>query len=138
MTDRFVDTSGWASWAVKRDVFHPLAVGVFGDTLQANRRLVTTNWVLAELTGSFISPYRLSKPTQVRVLDGIRGDRSVTVIAIDARLEMDAWHLWRTRLDKDWSLVDCASFVVMTRLGLAEAITAGHHFGQAGFVRLLK
>jgi uncharacterized protein len=36
-----------------------------------------------------------------------------------------------------WSLTDCISFAVMSQQGLAEALTADHHFEQAGFVVLL-
>lgn len=46
--------------------------------------------------------------------------------------------MFRNRTDKNWSLVDCASFVVMRKHGILEALTADHHFEQAGFVRLLK
>ena len=45
---------------------------------------------------------------------------------------------WAARPDKDWSLVDCASFIVLETRGLAEARTADRHFDQAGYVRLLK
>lgn len=38
--------------------------------------------------------------------------------------------------DKEWSLVDAASFVVMRRLGITEAFTTDHHFEQAGFIRV--
>jgi predicted nucleic acid-binding protein len=41
-------------------------------------------------------------------------------------------------LDKEWSLVDAASFVVMKERGLTEALTADHHFEQSSFVRLLR
>jgi uncharacterized protein len=43
-----------------------------------------------------------------------------------------------SRPDKEWSLTDCISFVVMQECGLIEALTADHHFEQAGFVALLK
>jgi len=37
--------------------------------------------------------------------------------------------------DKEWSLVDAASFVVMRQLGISEAFTSDHHFSQAGFIQ---
>ncbi|HUY32314.1 MAG TPA: hypothetical protein VMV69_06000 [Pirellulales bacterium] len=63
---------------------------------------------------------------------------SVEVVTMDVTLDDAAWELWRTRLDKEWSLVDCVSFVVMQQRNLTEALTTDHHFEQAGFVRLLK
>ena len=46
--------------------------------------------------------------------------------------------LFAARKDKDWSLTDCISFVVMQEHGITDALTADHHFEQAGFVALLK
>jgi predicted nucleic acid-binding protein len=46
--------------------------------------------------------------------------------------------LYDNRLDKQWSLTDCISFVVMQQHGITEALTGDHHFEQAGFVALLK
>ena len=46
--------------------------------------------------------------------------------------------LFAHRPDKQWSLTDCISFVVMQDRGLTEALTANHHFEQAGFVAMLK
>jgi hypothetical protein len=43
VTDRFVDTSGWAAWTVKREPFHDLAGLVVDETLAHGRGLVTTN-----------------------------------------------------------------------------------------------
>jgi predicted nucleic acid-binding protein len=60
------------------------------------------------------------------------------VVTIGAVEEKAAWQLWRSRTDKEWTLVDCTSFILMHGRGLLEAITADHHFEQAGFVRLLK
>jgi predicted nucleic acid-binding protein len=41
------------------------------------------------------------------------------------------------RLDKEWSLTDCISFVVMEQRGLPDALTSDRHFEQAGFHPLL-
>jgi hypothetical protein len=45
--------------------------------------------------------------------------------------------LYDARPDKDWSLTDCISFVVMGDERLTEALTGDRHFVQAGFVALL-
>ena len=41
------------------------------------------------------------------------------------------------RQDKDCSLTDCVSFVIMREAGLQEALTGDRHFEQAGFQALL-
>ena len=136
--DLFVDTSGWAAWLDVREQHHALAVRLLTDAAVRRRRLVTTNWVLVELSALLTSPLRFSKPRQVALMDDIRSNPAVVLLSVEGTLEADAWRLWRSRADKEWSLVDCASFEAMTRLGLTEALTADHHFEQAGFVRLLK
>jgi predicted nucleic acid-binding protein len=42
------------------------------------------------------------------------------------------------RPDKDWSLCDAVSFLLMAQHAIQGALTTDHHFEQAGFVRLLK
>lgn len=137
MSDRFADTSGWAALTDRSDLYHTQAVKAFEAVWQAGGRVVTTNYVLAELTGLFLR-LRVSRTTQEELFDEIRLDPSVLVVHMDATRDDDAWRLWRARPDKLWTLTDCGSFEVMRQHGLVEAITNDHHFEQAGFVRLLK
>jgi len=58
--------------------------------------------------------------------------------AIALSAPRDALHLYRSRPDQDWGLVDFASFVVMSARGIADALTADEHFEQAGFRALLR
>ena len=46
--------------------------------------------------------------------------------------------LFEQRSDKEWSLTECLSFVVMGDEGIAEALTGDKHFEQAGYMALLK
>jgi uncharacterized protein len=46
--------------------------------------------------------------------------------------------LFAGRPDKEWSLTDCVSFVVMEAQGIREALTTDEHFIQAGFRALLR
>jgi len=59
-------------------------------------------------------------------------------VYVDSELDRQAWTLLETRPDREWRLVDCASFAVMQQRGIVEALTSDRHFEQAGFVRLLK
>jgi predicted nucleic acid-binding protein len=94
--------------------------------------------VIAELVALLTSPLRISRPSIITFVEGLRNSPWVEIVYVDPSLGADAWQLLRTRQDKEWSLVDCASFVVMTRRGIVDALTTDHHFEQAGFVRLLK
>ena len=73
----------------------------------------------------------------VSYIHSIRTETWIEIVHIDEQLDVRAWELLENRLDKTWSLVDCASFVVMEQRGLTDALTTDHHFEQAGFVRLL-
>ena len=84
------------------------------------------------------SPLRIPRPQQVTTIETIKTTSWVAVVHIDPALEAEAWTLLRSRLDKTWSLVDCASFTVMRHRGIREALTTDRNFEQAGFVQLLK
>jgi predicted nucleic acid-binding protein len=138
MLDAFADTSGWACWADRRQPFHGLAVSLFQAVWARGGRVVTTSLVLTELTALLSSPVRMKKPDQVRLLTAIRGDPAVDVVFLGPALDAAAWRLWESRPDKNWSLVDCASFELMSQRGLTDALSTDHHFEQAGYIRLLK
>ncbi len=98
--------------------------------------IVTTQWVLAEVAdGMARSDYRQQFISFARHL----ADAPHLEI-IPASAESFARGLARycQRPDKQWSLTDCISYVVMEDEGLTEALTGDHHFEQAGFKILLK
>ena len=138
MNEVFVDTSGWASFFVRTEPHHAKAIELMTQWQQLNGRVVTTNYILSELAALFTSPLRVPRSTILDCIQTICSRPWVEVVHIDPSLDEAAWKLFGDRLDKEWSLVDCASFVVMQQRGLTDALTADHHFEQAGFVRLLK
>jgi predicted nucleic acid-binding protein len=61
----------------------------------------------------------------------------IEVVPHSVELSADAIRLFTARSDKDWSLTDCLSFLVMERKGIRDALTADNHFEQAGFRAIL-
>ena len=59
------------------------------------------------------------------------------LVHVDENLWQRAWRLFVARADKDWSMTDCISFVIMQDHGLSRAFTSDKHFEQAGFARLI-
>jgi predicted nucleic acid-binding protein len=138
MTEVFADTSGWANYFVRSEPFYQLAVRMMQQWHATGTRLVTTNYVLLELVALMTSPLRIPRAQQIKTIEAIQSASWVELIHIDPTLYEEAWHLLTKRPDKEWSLVDCSSMVIMARRGIAEAFTSDHHFEQGGFARSLK
>jgi uncharacterized protein len=56
------------------------------------------------------------------------------LIHVDERLFYEGWTYIQQHQDKDYSLTDCISFVVMQRLSISTAFD--RHFAQAGFTKV--
>jgi len=138
MPQLFADTSGWGTLVDSIQPFHALAANIYREARLRSQKIVTTNYVLTEVVALFTSPLRVARPTIVAFIEGLKSSSFVEVAHVDEILDQDAWNLLRSRLDKQWSLIDCASFVLMQQRGITEALTSDHHFEQAGFIRLLK
>jgi predicted nucleic acid-binding protein len=134
----FVDTSGWAYLVDRHSPLHQDVRAVYEIVLNQQRHLVTTNYIIAELVALLTSRSRIPRPQIFAFVDALKATPHIEIIHINAVLDAAAWTLLKTRIDKEWSLVDASSFVVMTMRGMTEALTTDHHFTQAGFVRLPK
>jgi len=128
----FADTTFFLALVNPRDQYHRRAVDL-NATLESS--LLTTAWVLLEFANA-LSTSR-SRLRFERVLNGLRAAPNVEIIAPDTALFERGCQLYIDRSDKEWSLTDCISFVVMQERDLTDALTADHHFAQAGFRALL-
>lgn len=138
MPDLFADTAGWGHLVDRSQVHHGRAASVYRHARQQGRTFVTTNYVLTELVALLTGPLRVPRPQIIAFIEGMKASPYINIVHIDPTLDEQAWRLFTDRPDMEWSLVDCASFVVMRQHGLVEALTMDHHFEQAGFVCLLK
>jgi predicted nucleic acid-binding protein len=138
MSKIFVDTSGWGNLVDVQQQFHHETKLIYQTAKQNSSRLVTTNYVITELVALLTSPLKISRNKSIGFIESIKTSSLVEIIHIDESLDSKAWNLLINRIDKNWSLVDCSSFVIMQENNISEALTTDHHFEQAGFVRLLK
>ena len=99
-------------------------------------RLLTTRAVCFEI-GNALARVRF-RPVAVRFLNELESSPGAQVISGSEDLYRQAFELFRQREDKEWSLTDCLSFVVMQQHDITESLTSDEHFVQAGFKALLR
>lgn len=131
----FVDTGFLIALAAPRDQLHDQAFSVAQRVREETASLLTTRAVLLEL-GAALSGLR-HRAIAADMLRAIEADPAMEIVALSDTLYSEALRMFSQHHDKEWSLTDCLSFVVMRARGLTEALAADHHFEQAGFTALL-
>jgi predicted nucleic acid-binding protein len=127
----FVDTWFLIARLHRADSDHDRAQRL--STTLTHTALVTHDGVLTEFL-TFFAEYgalwRLKAAQLVRSLAA----NGVEVVPQDRTLFLDALSRYEQRPDKEYSLVDCMSMVLMERRGIRHVLTNDHHFAQAGFI----
>jgi len=128
----FVDTVYWLALINPRDAWHVRATEWATEIAEP---LVTTDPVLTEVADALCRADR--RAWAISAIRNVRADPQITTVPGSTDLFSRGFDLYAGRQDKDWSLTDCISFVVMNERGLDRALTADTHFIQAGFRALL-
>lgn len=132
MTTVFADSFYFLALLNLQDESHDSAHR-FSDDFSG--KIVTTDWVLIEVGDALCG--QLDRKKFLDLMDFLKGRSDVEVIPAD-RAQFDAGlRFYSERSDKEWSLTDCISFVIMQERNMTEALTGDHHFEQAGFRVLL-
>lgn len=132
MTPVFADTAFYIALVNQHDALHDRAAML---SRELHRQAVTTEYVLLEVA-NYLSR-TADRPALIALLRDIDADPNTLVVPSGPDLFAEGRALFAQRLDKDWSLTDCISFVAMRRRRLTDALTSDHHFEQAGFSILL-
>ncbi len=128
-----IDSSGFLCLYERKETFHKKAVEFYDS---ATLRL-TTSYILAEYTA--LAQIRKIPREQIIVFSqNILHDEEIEIVWIDEELHIKAVELIKERRDKNYSLCDAVSFIIMRQRGIAESLTTDKHFEQEGFIRLLK
>jgi len=131
----FLDSSYAIALSSSTDQYHERAKSL-AEQLEAEEAiLLTTRAVVLEI-GNALAKQRY-REAAIDLLNSLEADPDVEIVPISEVLYKRAFQLYRKRMDKEWGLTDCISFVIMQDQGLIEALTADEHFKQAGFKALL-
>lgn len=124
----FADTWFWVALINKKDSGHVAATALrkkVGDDI------ITSQLVMIEFMG------RCAKPATLRKLCfelvNALASGPIKVIGHTDAMYVRAFNIYENFKDKEWSLVDCASFEMMRDGNITEALTNDKHFTQAGF-----
>jgi predicted nucleic acid-binding protein len=128
-----LDTSGLLCVLNSAEPLHPLAC----ELLSKSTIRLVHSYVIAELL-PLSNTRRVSRQKVIDYIAAIVDDPSVELVWVDKALQVEAVSLLDRRPDKDYSLCDAVSFVLMRQYNLTDALTTDKHFEQEGFTRLLK
>jgi len=134
MTPVFADSFYFIALVNPRDPAHARA-GAFSTN--DPRPVVTGHWVLTEVADG-LARSAVGRQVFEQLVRSLEGRIDVRLMPFADELFAAGLDLYARRPDKEWSLTDCVSFVVMEREGITDALTGDRHFEQAGFVALLK
>ena len=123
MIPLFADSWYYIALLLKSDQAH---ARVIAFTKGLDAKIFTTAWVLTEVANALSA--RRFRSEFLSLLDDLEANQNVVIVGPDPQIFRQGLELYRSRADKDWSLTDCISFVVMTDRGISEALTGDHHF----------
>ena len=133
MTRLFADSFYFFAILNAKDEAHQKALEC---AVRHQEPVVTTAWVLTELADGLAATAH--RAAFSRLVGLLKADPENEVVPPTAELMTRGIELYDARSDKQWSLTDCISFLVMQDRQITHALTGDRHFEQAGFTALLR
>jgi predicted nucleic acid-binding protein len=127
----FADTFYWIALTYRRDAWRRRVVSWHQSHPAA--RLVTTEEVMTEALAWFAPLGPTWRRIAAQMVERTLVNAAHRVLPQTSADFRDALNLYQSRLDKEYSLVDCRSMVAMRSLHLTEVLSNDHHFTQEGF-----
>jgi predicted nucleic acid-binding protein len=135
-TEVFLDTAYAIALSSSRDEHHQKAL-LLADKLEADgTKLITTRAIILEI-GNALSKQDY-RQAAVTLMESLEEDPNVEIVPLTEELYKEAFEMYAKRMDKEWGITDCISFIVMSERGIQEALTTDRDFNQAGFEALLR
>ncbi len=134
MKSVFLDTSYILALEIASDQNHPSALD-YWQSIKADLPIfVTTSYVFNEVVTFFNSRAHHDKALQVG--HSLLASSHTKLIHVDEALFFAGWEVFQLNQDKNYSLTDCISFVVMRLQKITAALTFDSHFVQAKYQKV--
>jgi predicted nucleic acid-binding protein len=125
----YADTSGLYALLDADDARHAEAAAIVRELLAGGAVLVTSSYVVTELTA--LVQGQLGLDAALRVHRALLP--ALEIVFVDRSLHQRAVAAWAAARRRGLSLVDCAGFELMRDLGVITAIAFDRHFEEQGF-----
>ena len=130
MAKYFADSWYFIARIARGDAHHPTVLRI--EARLRGAWFVTHDAVLTEVLAYFSDEGAAMRTAAVRIVRDLL--ETIEVVHSNRSLFLRALDLYEQRPDKEYSLVDCMSMIIMRESGITHVLTNDHHFTQAGFV----
>lgn len=127
----FIDTSAFIALIYEEDQYHDEAVQIQEELDAKRMHCVTTDYVLTEVYAFLVS--RVGRFAADLFDQALQEEENLTIVFQGEAGFHKAQELFRQYSDKDYSLVDCASFATMQERGLNAVFAFDEDFRHFGF-----
>jgi uncharacterized protein len=135
MKQVFVDTSHFVAVLHPSDQLHDKAV--LAESYLISSPLITSDFILVEVLNYFCEFPTHFKTRISRAVNSIITAEKIGIIKCSHEEFLKGFELYKSRLDKGYSLTDCVSMNIMREQNISQILTHDDHFEQEGFTILL-
>ena len=134
MKQTFADTSYWVAIFWFEDQWREAALKATGSIGDAE--ILTTEAILIEVLNYFSEFKSEIKEKVANAIETLLRNDEILVLQHRHEDFLKGLKLYKSRLDKGYSLTDCILMNQMHEFGIAEILTNDTHFQQEGFTKL--
>jgi predicted nucleic acid-binding protein len=127
----FTDTSALIAVLNKKDQYHDKAAATFHSILNGPSSLLITSHIFAETLTRIAR--RVSQQAAITAGARIRNEARIAMVTPTHEALDQAWEIFQSYHDQQFSFVDCISFAVMREMDLSRAFSFDKHFQIMGF-----
>jgi len=134
MRSVFLDTGYVVALELASDQNHRAALKHWRSVAKSLPLLVTTSYIFDEIVTFFNSRGHHAKAVEIG--NRLLNSSSIRLVHVEEDLFQEGWSYFQSHKDKEYSLTDCISFLVMEEFRIDTAFAFDKHFVQAGFKKL--